>query len=42
MKKNTTMKIFTNNLSKNTKIVPLRENLNTIGKTKYLPSFSKE
>lgn len=36
------MKIFTNNLNNNSKTVTLRNKVGDIGKTKYLPSFSKE
>jgi hypothetical protein len=36
------MKIFTNNLRKNSKTVLLKEKFNDIGKTKYFPAFSKE
>lgn len=36
------MKIFNNNLNKNSKKVDLKKTLNTIGKVKILPSFSKE
>nr|QWS06177.1 ribosomal protein S3 [Clonostachys rogersoniana] len=42
MNKNENMKIFDNNLNKNPKSVLLRSKLNLVGKTKYLPSFSKE
>jgi hypothetical protein len=36
------MKIFKNNLRRNSKTVLLKERLNETGKIKYLPSFSKE
>nr|YP_009867914.1 ribosomal protein S3 [Orbiocrella petchii]QKG05113.1 ribosomal protein S3 [Orbiocrella petchii] len=36
------MKIFTNNLNNNSKTVSLNNKIGDIGKTKYLPSFSKE
>lgn len=36
------MKIFKNNLRRNSKTVLLKERLNDTGKIKYLPSFSKE
>lgn len=36
------MKIFTNNLKNNSKTVTLKNKVGDIGKTKYLPSFSKE
>ncbi len=36
------MKIFTNNLNNNSKTVALKNKVGDIGKTKYLPSFSKE
>nr|YP_010564199.1 hypothetical protein OYW92_mgp41 [Epichloe bromicola]UYX62183.1 hypothetical protein [Epichloe bromicola] len=36
------MKIFTNNLNNNSKTVTLKNKVGDIGKTKYLPSFSKE
>ena len=36
------MKIFNNNLKKNSKIIPFNNNTNDVGMTKYLPSFSKE
>jgi hypothetical protein len=42
MNKNENMKIFNNNLNKNPKSILLRSKLNLVGKTKYLPSFSKE
>lgn len=42
MKKNLNMKIFDNNLSKNPKTVILKKKVGDIGKTKYLPSFTKE
>lgn len=42
MKKNLNMKIFNNNLNNNPKTVALRKKVGDIGKTKYLPSFSKE
>jgi hypothetical protein len=53
MNKNENMKIFNNNLLavrgtnvlaryKNPKSVLLRSKLNLVGKTRYLPSFSKE
>ena len=35
------MKIFTNNLNNNSKTVTLKNKVGDIGKTKYLPSFSK-
>lgn len=41
-KKNLNMKIFNNNLNNNPKTVALRKKVGDIGKTKYLPSFSKE
>lgn len=37
-----TMKIFTQNINKNSKIIPLNKKVSDIGKIKYLPSFSKE
>jgi hypothetical protein len=42
MKKNLNIKIFNNNLNNNSKTVALRKKIGDIGKTKYLPSFSKE
>nr|QVV23907.1 ribosomal protein S3 [Trichoderma cornu-damae] len=42
MKKNLNIKIFNNNLNNNPKTVALRKKIGDIGKTKYLPSFSKE
>ena len=42
MKKNLNMKIFHRNLNNNPKTVALRKKVGDIGKTKYLPSFSKE
>lgn len=42
MKKNLNMKIFHHNLNNNPKSVALRKKVGDIGKTKYLPSFSKE
>jgi len=42
MKKNLNIKIFNNNLNNNSKTVDLRKKIGDIGKTKYLPSFSKE
>jgi hypothetical protein len=36
------MKIFTNNLNNNSKTITLKNKVGDIGKTKYLPSFSKE
>lgn len=36
------MKIFNNNLKKNSKTIPFNKNINDVGITKYLPSFSKE
>ena len=36
------MKIFNKNLKKNSKIISLRSKIGDIGKTKYLPSFTKE
>jgi hypothetical protein len=36
------MKIFNNNLNKNSKTIPFNKNINDVGITKYLPSFSKE
>lgn len=36
------MKIFTKNLNNNSKTVTLKNKVGDIGKTKYLPSFSKE
>lgn len=41
MKKNLN-KIFNNNLNNNSKTIALRKKIGDIGKTKYLPSFSKE
>ena len=42
MKKNLNIKIFNNNLNNNSKTIALRKKIGDIGKTKYLPSFSKE
>lgn len=43
MKKNLTMKIFSNNLTKNIKTIALKPKLSGLtGNMKYLPSFSKE
>jgi len=42
MKKNLNIKIFNNNLNNNPKTVALRKKIGDIGKTKYLPSYSKE
>ena len=42
MKKNLNMKIFNNNLKNNPKTIALRKKVGDIGKTKYLPAFSKE
>ena len=42
MKKNLNIKVFNNNLNNNPKTVALRKKIGDIGKTKYLPSFSKE
>ena len=36
------MKIFLKNINQNSKIIPLNQKVSDIGKTKYLPSFSKE
>ena len=36
------MKIFKNNLKKNTQVNSLRNKLGDVGKTKYFPSFTKE
>lgn len=36
------MKIFNNNLNNNSKTIALRKKRGDVGKTKYLPSFSKE
>lgn len=36
------MKIFKNNLKKNTQIISLRNKIGDVGKTKYFPSFTKE
>lgn len=36
------MKIFKNNLNKNYKLINFKEKVGIVGKTKYLPSFSKE
>ena len=36
------MKIFTDNLNNNSKTIALKNKVGDIGKTKYLPSFSKE
>ncbi|KAH8836183.1 ribosomal protein S3 (mitochondrion) [Drechmeria coniospora] len=36
------MKIFNNNLKNNSRTIALRNKVGDIGKTKYLPSFSKE
>lgn len=42
MKKNLTMKIFSNNLTKNIKTIALKPKLGLTGNMKYFPSFSKE
>jgi len=36
------MKVFNNNLKNIPKTIALRNKVGDIGKTKYLPSFSKE
>jgi hypothetical protein len=36
------MKIFLNNLKKGSKLVTFREKPGYLGKTKYLPAFTKE
>jgi hypothetical protein len=36
------MKIFKNNLKKNTQVISLRNKIGDVGKTKYFPSFTKE
>lgn len=36
------MKIFFQNINKNSKIIPLNQKVSDIGKIKYLPSFAKE
>jgi hypothetical protein len=36
------MKVFNNNLKNNPKTIALRKKVGDIGRTKYLPSFSKE
>ena len=42
MRNKLNVKIFENNLSKYPKTVTLNKKVGDIGKTKYLPSFSKE
>ena len=36
------MKIFNNILKTNLKTIPFNKTINTVGKIKFLPSFSKE
>lgn len=42
MRKNISSKIFLGNLIRNTKTISLNKKLGDVGKTKYLPSYSKE